>query len=1010
MGGDHEYGRSNAPGDGSRSYGGGRRGYGTGSDEANGSGGGNGAHSGQEAQPEYGAGAGYGQSPGSEPRGYGDRGYGAASGGAPGGGNGARGYGQSGDSGSDRGYGGSRGYGQPSPDPYSGTRRGKQGPIQGEVVYGDGASGGTRQMPGVPDQPTSVGDAAVGAPPRRSRVEERRAARNGATDAPEYAPGQERSDRYGPSAIDGRPTRNGAGRRASERAAARPAKKVGYHRYFDYPRTGKNGWRHWVPSIKQVCSFMLAGFFLIIGLIAFEYATVQIPTAESLAAQAQITNFTYDDGSTTFAKLGATNRRDVNISEIPMTLQNAIIAAEDKTFRTNPGISYTGMIRSFINDVEGKPLQGGSTLTQQFAKNAYLTQNQTFSRKIDEIFIALKIGHTWSKDRVMQEYLNTVFFGRNSYGIEAASKAWLGKDVSQVTDPADAAFLASLVNQPTNFSKGYDSAVDQATQTYWQGQLKARWSAVLKNMLDYGLIKQSDYDAAVAKFPTVVTQSDTSETIEQQQMKQAVSNWIDTYAAANPNSGLPTMNQIEAGNGGYTITTTFNQHYMDLAKQAVHDQLLAQLKSNDWYDQNLYPALAAVDPTTGELIAFYGGTTQYNWAVQDQEQPGSTFKAFTLATAFGQNISPDSYINGDSPWPDKNNPTEMASAAGDPSVSNDDGNHGDITLTKATAESVNTAFVRLANQVTYKDVLQTVNNFGITNTNAQGLKADARLTLGISSVSPARMASAYSAFANNGALYPLIEVKEVKNAATGFDWKPDIKPKQVLDPNVAETVTQTLMHVTHDTDGTAYGATNSNNSGMDNIAGKTGTSTMNLDPLRKNYPDIYAKTKGGQYTTSSVWFNGYTSKLEAAVAVSRWIVVNGKKVQAPVDNINGAGFSFGASVSMPIWAEFMKLMQGTHSKFVGDPAFPTPNTANMTISNSPAASASPSASASKAPNGGGQPSSSTSPSASPSSSATCQTGFLGGLAGGCGGGGGGGGGGTPSTSPSPSPSASRKHG
>jgi membrane peptidoglycan carboxypeptidase len=192
---------------------------------------------------------------------------------------------------------------------------------------------------------------------------------------------------------------------------------------------------------------------------------------------------------------------------------------------------------------------------------------------------------------------------------------------------------------------------------------------------------------------------------------------------------------------------------------------------------------------------------------------------------------------------------------------------------------------------------------------------------------------------------------------------------------------------------------------------------MDMTTLQKDYPDIYSKTQNGYYTTAAVWFNGFTSKLETAVAVSRWITEKDPKtgksvqVQAPVDNINGAGFSFGASVSMPIWAEFMKLMQGTNSKFVGDPAFPTPNIANMTISNSPAASASPSASASQPSNPNGQPSSSASASPSPSSSSTCQAGFLGGLTGGCGGGGGGGGGGgsTPSASPSPSPSRS-KHG
>ncbi|HEV2345612.1 MAG TPA: transglycosylase domain-containing protein [Actinocrinis sp.] len=1010
MGGDHEYGRGDASGDGSRSYGGGRRGYGSQPGE------GENPASGAD---QGGADRGYG---GSAPRGYGDPGQGDRGYGASGG---SRGYGQ--DSGSDRGYGGagggsgdSRGYGQPSVDPQAGGHRGsshrargQQGPIPGEIVYGGaGVPGGTRQMPSFPDQPTRAGEDAPGGPGRRSRIEERRAARSGAEGTPEYAPGQGRSDRYGPSAIDGRGTRNGAGRRAAERAAGRPVKKTGYHRYFDYPRTGMAGWRQFVPSIKQVSSFMLAGFFLLIGLVAYEYATVQIPTAESLASTAQVTNFTYDDGSTTFATMGSKNRQTVNISQIPPVMQNAIIAAEDKTFRTNPGISYTGMIRSFINDVEGKPLQGGSTLTQQFVKNAYLTQNQTFSRKMDEIFIALKIGHTWTKDRVMQEYLNTVFFGRNSYGVEAASKAWLGKDISQITSPSDAAFLASLVNEPTNFSKGWDSTEDPATQQYWQGQLKTRWGAVLQNMQSYGLISQADYTAAAAKFPAVVTQASTTETAEQQQMQQAVKNWIDSYAAANPNSNIPSLSDIESGSGGYTIVTTFNQKYMALAKQAVQDQLLSKLNNKDWYDQNLYPALAAVDPTTGELVAFYGGTTQYNWATQGQVQPGSTFKAFTLATAFKQNISPDSYISGDSPWPKPGDTTEQQQAAGDPPVKNDDGSHGMITINTATAASVNTAFVRLSNQVTYKDVMQTINDLGINSKNAQGLADNARLTLGISAVSPARMASAYSAFADNGAQYPLIEVKEIKNSDGSTDWKPNARPTQALDPNVAETVTQTLTHVTQDKDGTAYGA--SDQTGLQNIAGKTGTSTMDMNTLQQKYPDIYDKTQNGYFTTAAVWFNGYTPKLEAAVAVSRWINEKGTMIQAPVDNINGSGFSFGASVSLPIWSEFMKLMQGTNSKFTGDPAFPAPNTSTMQIQNSPSASpsasASPTKSSGKGHGGPGGPSGTATPteSSSPTPSSTCTPQFL---FGGCQGGGGGGGG-TPTPSASGvsgSPTAIRKH-
>jgi membrane peptidoglycan carboxypeptidase len=329
-----------------------------------------------------------------------------------------------------------------------------------------------------------------------------------------------------------------------------------------------------------------------------------------------------------------------------------------------------------------------------------------------------------------------------------------------------------------------------------------------------------------------------------------------------------------------------------------------------------------------------------------------------------------------------------------------------MTLNTATADSVNTAFVRLSNAVTYKDVMATVNKLGITDKNAQGLNANARLTLGISAVTPARMASAYSAFANNGSQYPLIEVKEIKNSNTGLDWQPNAKPTQVLDPNVAETVTQTLTHVTHDQGATAYGATTL--AGMDTIAGKTGTSTMDMTSLKAKYPDIYSHTRNGYFTTAAAWFNGYTPKLEAAVAVSRWInetdPATGKKVAvaAPVDNINGAGFSFGGSVSLPIWAEFMKLMQGSGSKQAGDPAFPTPNTSGMTIMNSPSASASasPSTAPSTAnPGGGVTQSASPTPSPSPSSSPTCAQLF--GL--GCNGGG------TPTsgTGTSGSPSATR---
>ena len=1016
MGGNHEYGSGDAQRDDSRGYGGGRRGYGGGEGdrgyggqstppgsgdpgssgptrsygEPPGGGGGGGRRGYGQQQPDSGQGGGGGQ------RGYGSQPAGGGSGGPAGAG---------GASGSGGGFGDrTRGYDRPV-DSYGESRRRPRGTVPGEVVPPDPDRAARRSgaLPGqstrgYDDESTSGPDAPSDAP-RRSRVEERRAARNGGegTADPEdreYAPGQERSTRYGRSAIDGRRTRNGAARNAGNRSG-RPVKKTGYHRYFDYPRTGKTGWRHWVPSVKQVCSGMLGCIFLVIGLFVYEYATVQIPSESSIEL-AQSTTYTYDDGTSTFATTGSVNRENVDISQIPKPMQNAIVAAEDKTFWTNPGISVTGIARAFLNDVEGKDqLQGGSTLTQQFVKNAYLTDNQTFSRKFKEIFIALKIGQTKSKDWVLENYLNTVFFGRNADGIQEASQAWLGMNANQLTNPSDAAFMAALVNEPTNFSLGWNTTSTTATQTYWQGQLKDRWKAILDNELAYGMITKAQWTAATATFPTPVSQSQNNAgTPLDQQMETAVDNWIQSYGATNKNSNIPTLDQIAAG--GYTVETTFNKQYMADAQQAVQDQFLDLIQGkSSWYDQNLYPTLAAVDPSSGDLIAFYGGTTDFNYAVQGQSPPGSSFKAFTLATAYKDNYSPNSYLNGNSPWPDTTNPTEVAAAQGDPPVYNDSTNseqYGQITIDQATADSVNTAFVRLSDELGYNNVLSTVNSFGINTSNATGLDANARLTLGIADVSTARMASAYSGFANNGELYPLIEVKQITSNG-GVVWKPNATPTQVLQPNVAETVNSSLYHVTHDDGATAANAVQLTG-GLNNIVGKTGTSTMDLTSIQAQYPSLYSYTDGGYYNTAATWFNGFTTKLEAAVSVARYVPNpdagqpnQPATIEMPVDNINNTGYAFGDTLAVPVWAEFMKLMQ-SNTPFAGDPPFAAPNTSGMQIMNSPSASASPSSSPSQQPSD--MPTSATTQ-PTPSTSSTCSNGFL---FGGC-----------PTKSNSPSPSA-----
>jgi membrane peptidoglycan carboxypeptidase len=881
--------------------------------------------------------------------------------------------------GSGRGYAGSAGS----------RRRPPQDQIPGEVL---GSGHGSPSAPGYPPapeptfaqpapaqpnpvQPTQVqptpmpgaADAAAAAA-RRSRLEERQAARAGGG-APRDA-AQERSERYPESALNGRSTRNGAAARARERGRARPAGPVeltGYHRYFDYPRTGKYGWQQWVPSVKQITGCCLAGLFLLIGLVAFEYETVQIPDPHSMAF-AQQTSYTYDDGTTQFASEGSSNRTVVSISQIPPAVQNAIVAQEDRTFWTNPGVSYSGTARALAVDLLGGDTQGGSTITQQYVKQAYLTADQTTSRKIDEIFISLKLAKTLDKKSVLADYCDVSPFGRDTNGIAQGVKSWFGIDLAamakepQALQDDQAAFLAAMVNSPTTYSNGWDPSVGAQTEAQDRKLALARWQDTLKNMRQYNYITASDYAWATAHEPQPVPLTKNSgENVLDSQMQTAAISWLDTYESQNPNSQLPPVAQIQRG--GYTVVTTFNQKYMQYANSAVTTQLLA--KENRVDKATLQAGLAAVDPATGDLVAFYGGdASQNNYennATQRTEQAGSTFKAFTLATAFSQNWSPNSRINGASPWPDEHNPAEVQEDQGSPSVSNDDGNHGMMSMQAATDASVNTAFIRMEEQVQggYSAVRSTAEKFGLNdadmNTNNQWDSPNGcnnvRFTLGICFTDPARMADVYSVFAANGTYHPLTEVLRVVDNSNGQIYNVANSSSTAIDPNVAAEVTKMFKGVIQNSDGTAHTAFVNSGLSMANIAGKTGTGTMDITKQTQQAEaaagfNANACSNSDSTTscgTGGVWFDGYSSKLAISVGISRWenITVDGqsKAVQIPVDNIDDSGAAYGAQFPFAIWASFMKQMQhGT--PFAGDPTFTAPTLSPAQIvMGSPTASA-----------------------------------------------------------------------
>src|SRR3954471_3663504 len=202
---------------------------------------------------------------------------------------------------------------------------------------------------------------------------------------------------------------------------------------------------------------LLIGFVASVVLVGIGYATTPIPNPSSFAT-AQATTLYYSDGKTVLARFGSTTRVDVALKEVPLDVQHAVLAAEDRQFYSEPGISPTGILRALWTDLRGGEIaQGGSTITQQYVKNAYLTSARTFTRKFKEIFISVKLANSRSKNEILGDYLNTIYFGRGAYGIEAASRAYFGEDVSDL-NAAQGAVLAATISQPSY----YDPAVNRA--------------------------------------------------------------------------------------------------------------------------------------------------------------------------------------------------------------------------------------------------------------------------------------------------------------------------------------------------------------------------------------------------------------------------------------------------------------------------------------------------------------------------------------------------------------------
>ncbi|WP_225078602.1 transglycosylase domain-containing protein [Streptomyces sp. CoT10] len=609
----------------------------------------------------------------------------------------------------------------------------------------------------------------------------------------------------------GREAESGAGREA-ESGAGREAESGTGGGKAGRPR--RTGWRRAVPTWRMVLGGFLTAMLLVIGAFLIGYSLVQIPPANAMAVK-QANVYLYADGSE-IARDGEINRENVTLAQVSKDAQHAVLAAEDRDFYTESAVDPKAMLRAGWNTALGKGKQSGSTITQQYVKNYYLGQEQTLTRKVKEFFIAIKLDRTESKNDILEGYLNTSYFGRNAYGIQAAAQAYYGVK-AQDLDPARAAYLAALVNAPSEF--------DVVTHPENKSAALARWNYVLNGMVKKGWLSASQRAGMKFPMPKEATVP-TGMTGQRGYIVRAVKD----YLAQNK-----ILNEDQLAAGGYQITTTLEKNKQDALVKAVDDQVMSKLdRKNRKVDTYVRAGAASIDPKTGELVAMYGGidyVKQYtNNATRRDFQVGSTFKPFVFtsavqngsATQDGRTITPNTYYDGTNKRP-------VQGWSGSYAPENEDQrSYGNITVREATDKSVNAVYAQMAADVGSDKVRDTAIALGLS-ADTPSLPPSPSIALGVATASVVDMADAYATLANHGKHAPYTMIKKITKDGTDTVELPRRTEIQAISREAADTTTSILRSVVQN--GTATAAQAASRP----AAGKTGTAEEDTAALFAGY-------------------------------------------------------------------------------------------------------------------------------------------------------------------------------
>ena len=537
--------------------------------------------------------------------------------------------------------------------------------------------------------------------------------------------------------------------------------------------------------LKWVLGIIGALLALGIGAFAYLYATTEIPQPESIAV-AENTTVYYADGTTPIGTFSEQNREIIDCSVLPDYVGQAVVASEDRSFYTNRGIDLVGIARAFWNNLTTGSRQGGSTITQQYAERYYLGETTSYLGKAREAILALKIAQAQDKDQVLCNYMNTIYLGRGTYGIQAAAKAYFGKEAKDLT-VAEAAMLAGIIPSPSS----WDPAVDPE-------QAQARFTRVLRIMQEDGYITAQEQQEA--QFPQTIEYT-------QQNSYQGANGYL-LQMVRDELTGSGTFSAEQLDTGGYAIVTTIDKSKQDLMYSVVSP---AQNGMQGVIPDGMEFGAISVNAKDGSIICVYAGedylSKQLNQATQSVYEIGSTMKPMALLGAIQEGVNLDTVFNGNSP--------RKFDGIADPVGNFGNMSYGNVNLYTATAQSLNTVYMDVQAKLGTQRIAEIAKEAGAESDALDG--TNPFTVLGNNALTTKDVARMYATIANQGNRPNIHIVSSVKNTDGEDIYKAPTETTQVFDANDTALVTKAMTGTVQN--GTATEALAVGH----NLAMKTGT-------------------------------------------------------------------------------------------------------------------------------------------------------------------------------------------